>query len=444
MSIFFANTNNSYKFFVTRIEVTEFRNIKSLDISFEHPVTAITGVNKVGKTSLLLLIACSHYDFVKYDSTKPDTQRRRHTWKDVIPFTNHENSTRIYEYKLHWRVGHDLRMGTAKRLPTSKSWSGVGKASSDPKRRNAKIRDREVRLIDLERLLPARNFSNSLMRKIARFESVRLSPDVEQAFGYIFSIPGEVKISMIGSHVNKVAYLIEDSTSVYSSYNAATGEESVINILIDVFESSDNSLILIDELESGFHPVIQRRLADIIQYVAWHHKKQFIITTHSPSLLAAFPQASRKFLERNSNGGIDVKNKISVNAAFSKMDSDAYPLVYLYCEDEISEFIICEILNRISQDIPSFYKLINIIKSGPADQVRNDYLRHQKNYNQMKIKIGYCCVLDGDYRNDDRYAYLGEDQEEFGFFLYSDQAPEKFLISAFLDDNDSPELRSSL
>ena len=89
-----------------------------------------------------MLLACSHNKFLKYDSTKPGTIFRRHTWRDVLSFTSYENTTRTYIYKLSWRTGNEIRNGDAKRKPTSQAWTGVGKSSSDPSRKNAQIRDK--------------------------------------------------------------------------------------------------------------------------------------------------------------------------------------------------------------------------------------------------------------------------------------------------------------
>ncbi|MDP3469459.1 MAG: AAA family ATPase [Daejeonella sp.] len=198
----FHNVDNSFVNFVNRIEVDEFRSILNLKLSFDHPITVLTGTNKIGKTSLLLLLACSHYDFMRNDSTKPETILRRHTWRDVMPFTNHENTNREYTYKLFWRIGNSNRDGIAKRNPATQAWTGVGKASSDLTRINAQIRNRQVRFIDLERLGPARNTSNSLMRKIGLAQAERVNEDVERAFAYIFDYPN-VEISTIGSHIGK-------------------------------------------------------------------------------------------------------------------------------------------------------------------------------------------------------------------------------------------------
>ena len=439
----FNNADNSFVHFLNKIEVNEFRNIKNLKLTFDHPVTVLTGTNKIGKTSILLLIACSYFDFKRYDSTKPETILRNHTWKDVMPFTNHENTTREYEYKLFWRIGNSSRRGFAKRNPSTRAWTGVGKASADLNRENAKIRNREVRFIDLERISPARNTSNSLMRKIGYAQTLRVSQDVERAFAYIFDYPN-VEISTIGSHINKTAYLINYQGSAYSSYNAASGEESLITILIEIFSIPNNSLIIIDELEAGFHPYVQRKIADVISYIAWIHKKQFIITTHSPSLLAAFPQKSRKYIDKKNDGNYETISKISVNAAFSKMDSQAYPLLQLYCEDDIAEFIIKNILIELNESNKYFDRLVNIIRSGPIDQVKNDYDRHKRNYSQLRIKVGYACVFDGDHKDHQLYSNYHENPEEFSFFLYPYTAPEKFLIKSYLLENNNDKLNTAL
>ena len=274
---------------------------------------------------------------MKVDSTAPAGQLREHNWRDVLAFTNHETSTQDYSYRLEWRVGTSNRSGEGKRLASSRAWSGLGKRSSDTSRINAKIRDREVRFIDLERVLPGRSFSNALYRKANAANAERLDSEVEQAFSYVFGVQG-VELSEVGSHINKSCFLISNTDESYSSYNAASGEEAVIYLLKDIFYCPSDSLILIDEIEAGFHPSVQRKLADIIQYISWRDKKQFIITTHSPTLLSALPGKSRRFIEKN-NDGFRVISRISPHAARSKMDAVGYPLLILYCED-LRDFLI--------------------------------------------------------------------------------------------------------
>lgn len=438
----FQNSSNSFPHFTSRLKVNSFRHIRDLEIRFEHPVTVIAGTNKVGKTSLLLLLACSHEKFMKMDASSSSIGMREHGWSDVLSFTSHENVGSDYIYELGWRVGVEPRAGIGKRLASSQAWSGLGKKSSDAKRMNAKIRDREVRWVDLERILPGRSFSTALYRKANTATAQRLNADIEKAFEYVFDLT-KVQISEVGSHVNKSCFLISKSRESYSSFNAASGEESVICLLKDLIETPPNSLILIDELEAGFHPSIQRKLADIIQYVSWKDKKQFIITTHSPTLLSSFPAKSRRFIERTSNA-YRVIPAISHQAARSKMDSIGYPLVRLYCEDELAKFLISKALVKITQQYPNFHRLVNIVESGPVDQVKNDYERHKRNFSQYTNKIGYSAIIDGDHKDHQHYSGYFANPNEQVEFLYPYEAPEKFLVGAYLSRNNHSELQSAL
>ncbi|MBL0286886.1 MAG: ATP-binding protein [Bacteroidetes bacterium] len=83
----------------------------------------------------------------------------------------------------------------------------------------------------------------------------------------------------------------------------------------------------------GLHPKIQRRLMDVIRNVSRNDNKQFIMTSHSPTILDSVCLNSRIFIEKNNTGNYKAIQNISVNAALTKMDSKSFPLIDLYCED---------------------------------------------------------------------------------------------------------------
>lgn len=300
---------------------------------------------------------------------------------------------------------------------------------------NAKIMNREVRFIDLDRIHPARECSRRLNYKASHAEKVQLSDEIVNFYKYILRISTNIKIYQTGSHINKRVYLIEHTkdgeSESYSSYNDASGEEALLNMLVEMVEAGENALILIDELECGIHPETQRRLANIIQYLSWTKKQQYIITTHSATLLSAFPQKSRKLIEM-SNGEFRVISKPAVNTVFSKLDSTAHPLVRLYCEDDVAKFCIQKMLIELNSERTYFSRHFNIVTSGPANEVKADYERHKRLFTQMIPKQGYCCVLDGDMRRNHDYMNYEGNEKEFVEFLYSDAAPEKFLCEAYL------------
>jgi predicted ATPase len=438
----FLNPGQSFKWLVRRLKVNQFRHLSNLPIDFTHPVTAIAGSNRSGKTSVLLLLACSHERFMRPDASSSVVGVREHGWNDVLSFTAHETVAVDYQYEMDWRRAAQNFQGTGKRLHTSRAWSGLGKKSSDPGRINAKVRTREVRLIDLERLLPGRAFSDSLYRKANAATATALNADIAQAFSYIFDTPATA-ISEAGGHVNRRCFVISRGGTVYSTYNAASGEEAVIYLLKDLIDSPANSLILIDEIEAGFHPSVQRKIIDIVHLVAWRDKKQVIFTTHSPTVLSSVGARSRRFLEF-ANGQWRCVAGISLQAASSKMDSVAHPLVQLYCEDTLAAFIINQQLVHLSVGSPHLARLVNVVPSGPVDQVKNDYVRHKRNFSYLRSKLGYCAVFDGDYKDHPLYSTYHQNPEELTAFIYPYDAPERFLVRAYLSVNPHDILEAGL
>lgn len=62
----------------------------------------------------------------------------------------------------------------------------------------------------------------------------------------------------------------------------------------------------------------------------------------------------------------------------------------------------------------------------------------------MRLKIGYACVFDGDYKNQPDYSQYHNNPKENSFFLYPFTAPEKFLVKAYLDENPNTVIQSAL
>lgn len=438
----FLHKNDSYTQFISKIKIERFRHIKDLEVSFDHPVTAISGVNKSGKTSILLLIACSHEKFMRMDATSDKIGMREHSWGDVLSFTSHETSLHDYVYRLFWRVGNLEKNGSGKRNRGSKAWGGLGKKSSKG-RNNAKIKNRQVRLIDLDRVLPARAFSDKLYSKSRISSGVDVSDTIVEAFSYIFSRKIN-SIKEVGNHLNRNCFLIEDdSGNKYSTYNAASGEEAVLYILKDLFDSPENSLILIEEIEVGIHPFVLRRLIDVIYLASWRGKKQIIYTTHSPTALDSVPEKSRKFIEY-SYGEYKCLSEIPIQSAMSKMDSIAHPLINLYCEDDIAEFLIKKQLIEIERNYSAISKIFNIIKSGAINEVKIDYERHKRNYPQYRSKIGYAAIFDGDHINHPHFSQYASNDNILTSFIYPYVAPEKFLVRSYLENNPHPMLNYDL
>ena len=87
----------------------------------------------------------------------------------------------------------------------------------------------------------------------------------------------------------KLFFIGGDGETEYSEFNFGAGEGSVIRLVADAESLPDNSLILIEEVENGLHPVAVRRLVEYFVDVSYRKKLQVIFTTHSDHALDPLP-----------------------------------------------------------------------------------------------------------------------------------------------------------
>jgi len=426
-----TDLNNQHEFplFICSLSVNKFRNISNMGIEFIHPLTVLSGTNKIGKTSILAMLACSHYEFQMRDLGTG--QFTRCTWGRLIKFTKHDKQTCDWEYGIKYKVGARIEVKEGKRTAGTKKWSGVAKKESQ-------IKDKKVVYIDVDRITPAHACSNVLfLNTQASGATTLLDSRIGEYFEYIFEEAFD--LAHIAMHHNKASYKLN---STFTSFNSASGEDVLLAILLDAVQADRKSLILIDELELGLHPKIQRRLVDVLMDIAMKDQKQFIVTTHSPTLLSSFAHESRIFIEKKSNGDYRSIPKISVNAAFSKMDSQMFPLLNLFCEDKESVRIINKALESLREKkYDDIHRHINVIPSGAASQVKENYDVFKRTWGFSKINIGYSAVFDGDQRGGFS-SVIGSD-DRIGF-LYSNEAPEKFLLRNYLKKHPNTALQYHL
>lgn len=413
--------------FLKSIKLEPFRHISSLTVNFNHPISVISGTNRSGKSTILMAIACSHFNFLKRNSQNGNLER--HTWSSLMQFTNKDVQSQDWTYFITYKTGKKIETKKGERKHTTKKWNGIGKKESQ-------FKFRDVVFIDLDRILPARNFSKVIFNRTKSANEHSISPNnsgvITEYLCYI--LEESFELNKLATYQDKDIFKYRNSNQ-YSSYNAATGEEVLTRIIIDVVEANRDSLILIDEIEIGLHPKVQRRLIEVLYNIAINDNKQFILSSHSQTVLSSLPDTARIFIEKDYSNNFKCIQNISVNAALSKMDSISYPLIDLYCEDEIAEKIIGKILSNLqtNHNLSNISDLVNIIISGSADKTYNYFTVHKETYNFKKIKTGFACILDGDMRN----QFPLEDNL---FYLYSDNSPEFFLAEKYQEINPNGSL----
>lgn len=418
-----------YPFFLKNIRFENFRHIPSLEIEFKNPISVISGTNRSGKTTLLMSIACSHLNFLRRNPKNGNLERN--TWSSLMKLTSHDQQTQDWTYYITYKKGGKIeKPKRGQRKALTNKWNGIGKKESQ-------FDFRDVVFIDLDRVVPARFFNDKLFleakKGILEKVSEKNIETIEKYLSYIL----EEKFTLNSlARVNDKDVFKYKNKYEYSSFNTATGEDVLTRIIIDIVEAKQKSLILIDEIEMGLHPKVQRRLMDVIRNISRKDQKQFILTSHSSTILDATNLSSRIFIEKNNNGEYKAIQNISVNAALTKMDAKSFPLVELFCEDNEAKKIVEKGIKNVAEKhkLNNFKELFNIISVGSSDKTFKCFDAQKQIYDLRKIRIGFGCILDGDMKliknSSGKYSFPEQDGLHF---LFSNDCPEKFLTRIYLD-----------
>ena len=218
----------------------------------------------------------------------------------------------------------------------------------------------------------------------------------------------------------------------YSSFNTASGEDVLVNLLGQILHMPDYSLILIDELEVGLHPKIQRRLMDVIYIISQKQHKQFIITSHSYAVMDSVPESSRIFIQNNA-GNYVAKAGLTTYETLTRMDSEAFPVAMIYVEDEESKMIVDNAITELNANNPGFARLVKSVVVGSANDTYKYFKIRQALSSVETLFSKPACILDGDMKlkrlqNGD-IAYPPEPNL---FFHFSNDALEKMLVKSYL------------
>lgn len=132
----------------------------------------------------------------------------------------------------------------------------------------------------------------------------------------------------------------------YTEKNFSLGEILILNALFQLEHITDNSLVLIDEIELALHPKVQVRFLKFLERLARDKNLTVILSTHSSSLIK---QAKNLiYLERNSRTGIvTVEYNCFAALALQNMaiQDEISPDLVLFVEDEYATHIIEHLLN---------------------------------------------------------------------------------------------------
>lgn len=354
-----------YQQYLKSIRLVNVRGFAGAQVSFDFPVTALVGPNGGGKSTVLGAAACAYKTINKPGLFFP---------KSAIG----DNSM------AEWSIEYELidktlnPTGTVRRSSVFRQLKWVRR----------ELVSRPVSYFGIKRTVPAGE--RPQFRKLMRPSYHHSNPLEDIAIGAareIENILGKPIDGFRRTSVGSTEYFHvgRNRGNEYSEFHFGAGESSIIRIVTEIELLPENSLVLIEEIENGLHPVATRRLVEYLISAAERRKVQVIFTTHSDDALAVLPhEAVWACLD-----GATQRGKLSIRtlrAISGKVDT----ALAIFTEDDFARFLV-EVMAR--EYFPDYYEQLEVhAVAGDGNAVRI--------YNNRRAdptaRFKSLCILDGD------------------------------------------------
>lgn len=343
--------------YMKKIIIDNIRNIEHLE--FEIPnagVHVITGENGIGKTTLFTCLSriCNNN---AYRNGFPTTNLNNYDeYRGTITYCVDEQSV-VYSRRSSGRWQPDVKnnifdlYGFASVVHIStRSERIFTQIVEAPRRKQAADRW----LIDaLNRILNTDRFSDMIRITVGDLRSRTGNADKRR---------------------RNTAFAIQQGRNYYTEQNFSFGEIVLLNLLYDIENVDDNSLVLVDELEMALHPAAQIRLMQYLIEMSSQKNLTILISTHSASIIKA--QKSVILLEKEIHG-IKVYNSCPPAKAIGAigMREDTMADIIVIVEDEMAKAFFSALMKKYIELCPeSNYLDIRILGVGGYQNIINFYV----------------------------------------------------------------------
>jgi predicted ATPase len=360
-----GKTNDWYANFGAAIKsmtIKGFRGISNLQIDIEYPITAISGTNGSGKSTIGQLAVCA------YNLPKEGENIRKWYVSRFFPYSKIDNP---FETKASVQFRYATNEDKLQKLSISRNpsnrygWAGyyrrpekccfyIGFALFVPKveRPDFSVRNPDAIQIEKEK----RQFPENVKKYVTNILNC-FYDDI--AFQTISDSTGESAQKEIG--------LVQRYGYSYSENNMGFGEGRLM-YMIDLLENKpDKSFFVIEEPETALHEDAQYKFIQYLIDVCYRKGHQVILSTHSGIILEALPSQGRKFIMRDKNG-VKILDRVSAGRAKSLLADGREKALTICVEDEFAKLLLEEVIRKFGD-----YKLLQsfqIAPIGDKDAVR--------------------------------------------------------------------------
>jgi AAA15 family ATPase/GTPase len=404
--------NNNYERYLKELLLSNVRGFNKAEISFDFPVTAIIGPNGSGKSTILNAAACA------YKSIRPSFFFKKNKLID----------TSMERWRFHYELIEDKESVITSTKYSDNDW------------KKQRMCERFVTVLSVSRTRPATEVrkmedfvSNykigteqiDVLNKMAlRWASKVLGKDISNYFKLYSS---DKKNIMLCGKANNDDY--------FSEFHFGSGEANVIRMISEIEDRPINSLILIEEIENGLHPLATRKIVEYLINVSKRKSIQIIFTTHSNEALMPLPSEAIWATINNEliQGKLDIK---VLRAISGKIDAS----LAIFVEDSFAknwiESIIAE-ASDISEDEIEIHPM-----AGDGSAIK----ANKSNNSNPAKKFHSICIIDGDSNQqesdeDKVYRLPGQNPEQYifdeVFEIVSDSYPKIRELSLLLQKRDA-------
>jgi len=348
------------------------RGFNGAQVHFDFPVTALVGPNGGGKSTVLGAVACAY--------------------KEIKPSTFFPKSSVGDSSMSEWSIEYELIDKTRNPTGTIRRSSGFRKF----KWVRSDVASRPLSYFGISRTVPAgeRPQFKKLMRPSYSHPSPleELSGQVAEEIEHILGKPvQDFRRTAIGA--SDTFHVGRNQGNEYSEFHFGAGESSIIRIVTDIELLPENSLILIEEIENGLHPVATRRLVEYLISAAERKGIQAIFTTHSDDALSVLPHDAVWCCLNDSTQ----QGKLSISALRAitgKVDT----ALSIFTEDDFAKLIVEAVIREF---LPGNFDRIEVhAVSGNSNAVRI----HRNRLSDPSSRHRSLCVIDGDSQQSDDEA----------------------------------------
>jgi len=358
---------------INSIEIVGFRGI-TCKLDFEFPVTAVTGLNGAGKSTVGQLLLCA------YKSVSTSAYKRWYI-KDFFPVSVADPTPfdldALVTYEYQTSSIHENQSLTVSRA--IKEWSGYKRQP-----------EKASLYLGLTFYLPKVERRDLT---IYAAHNIELSDRSEVDDGPMWAS------RILGNKYDDVFFQKVESPkrwaelgmakrldATYSENNMGFGEGRVIHT-IKVLETCPlRSLIVLEEPETSLHEYAQYEFSKYLMDVASRRGHQIFFSSHSSAMIRALPPQGRKMLSRDKDGVkvYDRLSSIHIRNALTE-GHDGHLIVCV--EDAFAQSLLREM---IRQKRPSLLGRIKVLPFGDAISVQAAV------QNLVKSEVKAVGVRDGD------------------------------------------------